>query len=112
MKKNWLVLMLVIALATTLLVGCKDKKDDVDATKASEETDATEETKETDEKEETEETEETEPAAPEGKVLRIYCWNEEFQDRFNAYYGEDKLPEGVEVEWVITLMKTMHIKTS
>lgn len=102
MKKNWLVLMLVIALATTLLVGCKDKKDDVDATKASEETDATEETKETDEKEETEETEETEPAAPEGKVLRIYCWNEEFQDRFNAYYGEDKLPEGVEVEWVIT----------
>ena len=98
MKKNWLVLMLVIALATTLLVGCKDKKDDVDATKASEETDDTEEAKET---EAPEETEETEPAAPEGKVLRIYCWNEEFQDRYNDYYA-DKLPEGIEVEWVIT----------
>lgn len=98
MKKNWLVLMLVIALATTLLVGCKDKKDDVDATKASEETDDTEEAKET---EAPEETEETEPAAPEGKVLRIYCWNEEFQDRYNDYYA-DKLPEGIKVEWVIT----------
>jgi hypothetical protein len=36
-----------------------------------------------------------------GDVLRIYCWNEEFQSRFNDYYA-DQLPEGIEVEWVIT----------
>lgn len=35
------------------------------------------------------------------QVLRIYCWNTEFQDRFNAYY-KDKLPEGITVDWVIT----------
>ena len=35
------------------------------------------------------------------KTLRIYCWNTEFQDRFNAYYAS-KLPEGIEVEWIIT----------
>lgn len=40
-------------------------------------------------------------AGGEGSVLRIYCWNTEFQDRFSAYF-EAKMPEGVEVEWVIT----------
>lgn len=35
------------------------------------------------------------------KVLRIYCWNTEFQDRFNAYY-QDKLPADISVDWVIT----------
>lgn len=43
------------------------------------------------------------PAAAGGseKVLRIYCWNTEFQDRFNAYF-KDKLPADVSVDWVIT----------
>ena len=31
-----------------------------------------------------------EPAAEEGKVLNIWCWNDEFQSRFNAYYPEVK----------------------
>lgn len=26
----------------------------------------------------------------EGKVLNIWCWNDEFQSRFNAYYPEVK----------------------
>ena len=26
------------------------------------------------------------PAAAEGKVLNIWCWNDEFQSRFNDYY--------------------------
>lgn len=37
----------------------------------------------------------------EGKTLVIYAWNEEFQSRFNDYYAS-KLPDGVEVKWVIT----------
>ena len=39
----------------------------------------------------------------EGDVLRIYAWNEEFQSRFNDYFAAKGLvPDGVEVEWVIT----------
>ena len=40
-------------------------------------------------------------AKAEGKVLNIYCWNEEFQSRFNDYY-KSKLPADVRVNWVIT----------
>lgn len=50
-------------------------------------------------------------AAPEGKVLNIWCWNDEFQRRFNAYYPEvasvakDKsttsLKDGTTVKWTI-----------
>ncbi len=36
-----------------------------------------------------------------GKVLNIYCWNEEFQSRFNDFYAS-KLPSDVKVNWVIT----------
>ena len=32
----------------------------------------------------------SESAAAEGKVLNIWCWNDEFQSRFNAYYPEVK----------------------
>lgn len=35
-----------------------------------------------------------------GKTLRIYCWNTEFQERFDAYYA-DRVPSEVKVEWVI-----------
>lgn len=34
-----------------------------------------------------------------GKVFNIYCWNEEFKTRFEAYYT---VPEGVTVNWVMT----------
>lgn len=36
-----------------------------------------------------------------GKVLNIYVWNEEFQDRFNTYYAS-KLPADITVNWVVT----------
>lgn len=37
---------------------------------------------------------------PEGRTLRIYAWNTEFQDRFNDYYAH-RLPQDVKVDWVI-----------
>ena len=50
-------------------------------------------------------------AAEEGKVLNIWCWNDEFQSRFNDYYpgvkeiAADKstttLNNGVTVKWTI-----------
>ena len=52
-----------------------------------------------------------EEAAEEGKVLNIWCWNDEFQSRFNDYYpevkevAEDKstttLNDGTVVKWTI-----------
>lgn len=51
------------------------------------------------------------PAAAEGKVLNIWCWNDEFQGRFNTYYPEVKevakdkstttLKDGTVVKWTI-----------
>ncbi len=44
-------------------------------------------------------TAESTPAAnDEGKVFRIYAWNEEFKGFFEKYYT---VPEGITVEWVI-----------
>ena len=53
----------------------------------------------------------SESAAAEGKVLNIWCWNDEFQGRFNDYYPEvsevaaDKstttLKDGTVVKWTI-----------
>ena len=40
-------------------------------------------------------------SAKAGKVLNIYVWNEEFQDRFNTYYAS-KLPSDVKVNWIVT----------
>ena len=46
-----------------------------------------------------ESTPESAPAAnDEGKVFRIYAWNEEFKGFFEKYY---EVPEGITVEWVI-----------
>ena len=52
-----------------------------------------------------------EEAAAEGQVLNIWCWNDEFQSRFNKYYpgvaevAEDKstttLTDGTVVKWTI-----------
>mgnify|MGYP002626717378 CR=1 FL=1 len=38
---------------------------------------------------------------PQGKVLNIAVWNEEFQERFNAFYAS-KLPKDVKVNWILT----------
>lgn len=53
----------------------------------------------------------TKKEASNGKVLNIYCWNEEFQGRFNDYYAA-KLPVDVTVNWMITQVRTVHIRTN
>lgn len=46
------------------------------------------------------------PATEEGKVLRIFCWNDEFQRRLKEFYpkynDETKTIGDIKVEWVIT----------
>ena len=53
----------------------------------------------------------SEAHAAQGKVLNIWCWNDEFQSRFNDYYHEVKeiaadksttsLKDGTTVKWTI-----------
>ena len=40
--------------------------------------------------------------AVQGKVLNIYCWNTEFQDRFEYFKKSGKLPSDVKVNFVVT----------
>lgn len=57
-------------------------------------------------------------ATPEGKVLNIWVWNDEFQSRFNAYYPDVKevakdkstttLKDGTTVKWTINANQGMN----
>ena len=54
-----------------------------------------------------------------GKVLNIYCWNEEFKSRITAHYPDYKEVDAthgkigdVDVVWNITPSVTMHIRTT
>ncbi len=84
-----------LALAGTMVLSmaaCGGKSDDAAAKKDDAKTEQAEET-------------------AEGKVLNIWCWNDEFQQRFNGYYpevkevAEDKstttLNDGTVVKWTI-----------
>ena len=45
----------------------------------------------------------TAAASEQGKVYNIYCWNDEFQTRFQTYFVDTGLvPDGVTINWVIT----------
>ena len=37
---------------------------------------------------------ESSTVAEEGKVINIWCWNNEFQSRFNTYYPEVQTVDG------------------
>ncbi|MDR0974505.1 MAG: carbohydrate ABC transporter substrate-binding protein [Ruminococcus sp.] len=47
-----------------------------------------------------------------GKVLNIYCWNDEFRSRVESYYlPEHPLPEGVTINWIVTPNADMAYQT-
>lgn len=103
MKKKLIATIMVGTMVISSLVGCGGK--DTSATTEQTATVAQEETKTEETKTEEAKTEDaaSADAGTEGKVLNIYCWNDEFEDRFNAYYKDaGKLPEGVEVKFILT----------
>ena len=77
MKKKFMSLLLVMAMTVLTLAGCGDS-----GTAAST-------------------TVEKDPDK-QGKVLNIYCWNTEFQDRFEYFKKSGKLPADVTVNFVVT----------
>ncbi|SEW35711.1 ABC transporter substrate-binding protein [[Clostridium] fimetarium] len=74
MKKKLVSLLLVCIMAMMSLVGCGTKAPAV--------------VKQTPENQ--------------GKVLNIYCWNTEFQDRFEYFKKSGKLPADMKVNFIVT----------
>lgn len=81
MKKKILSVAMCIAMTASLLVACGNKKDEGS----------------------------NQPATSDGKVLNIYCWNEEFKSRLKDHYPDYKEVDGttgkigeVTVKWNIT----------
>ena len=95
MKKKVVSALLCATMVATMFVGCGGNKDSKPAdTSASDATPATEDAAE---------------VADEGKVLNIYCWNEEFKSRITDHYPDYQEVDAthgkigdVDVVWNIT----------
>lgn len=89
MKRKLVSVLLCLSMAATMLAGCgKTEGTENPANKAEDAKNQEEGAKK-------------EAEGSEGKVLNIYCWNEEFQSRFNDY-AADLVPDDVKVNWIIT----------
>lgn len=102
MKKKMVSGLLAATMVAGLLFGCGDGGDTTEATTAAEGGDATTEAA-------SEEGGDTEVAEDTGKVLNIYCWNEEFKARITDHYPDYEEVDAttgkigdVEVKWNIT----------
>lgn len=102
MKKKMVSGLLAATMVAGLLFGCGGGGDTTEATTAAEGGDATTEAA-------SEEGGDTEVAEDTGKVLNIYCWNEEFKTRITDHYPDYEEVDAttgkigdVEVKWNIT----------
>ena len=96
MKKKLLSVCLATSMAATLFAGCGGNTADNDKNNEPKESKDSQSTKE-DKKDDTSKEEE-------GKVFRIYCWNDEFKGLFDTYFASE-VPSDVKVEWVSTPSK-------
>ncbi len=115
MKKRLLALLLVMTMVIMGLVACggSDEPEESTAPEATEAPadegepadDATEAPAEDDGTDDAA-GEATQPEPDTGKVLRIYCWNDEIQNRVKKFYPDyneaDDTIGDVKVEWVLT----------
>ena len=96
MKKKVVSALLCATMVATMFAGCGSKESDNNA--------STPDTSKADTSSEV-----SEPAEDTGKVLNIYCWNEEFKSRITAHYPDYKEVDAthgkigdVDVVWNIT----------
>lgn len=108
MKKKVISILLMVAMLIALLAGCGSKADD----KSGSDQQTTTQNKEQADKgqdsgSQSDSSEKTQ--VEEGKVLNIYCWNTEFQNRIIAFYpkykdngdGTGSIGD-IKVNWIIT----------
>lgn len=90
MKKRVVSLLLAASMVSAMLVGCGNEA----APAESQDTAQTSKTEQT-----------TDGAADatveQGSVVNIYCWNDEFKSRYDAYASDLAATHGVEINWVI-----------
>ena len=103
MKKKVISALLATAMVATMFAGCGSKADDA-ATTTDDAAATTDDAAAGDDA-----AAEEAPAEEEGKVLNIYCWNEEFKSRLTAHYpGYEEVDAtsgkigDVDVKWNIT----------
>jgi len=92
MKKRVVSLLLAASMVSAMLVGCGNEAAPAESKDAAQ-------------------TSKTEQAAPaddaadatveQGSVVNIYCWNDEFKSRYDAYASDLADTHGVEINWVI-----------
>lgn len=101
MKKKILTALLIGSMVISMLVGCAGKDSTVSTNDPKQEgtkevTEAPKENSKTDDIA-------SKDVVSQGKVLNIYCWNDEFQGRYTEYFENvGKLPKGIEVNFIIT----------
>ena len=97
MKKRVVSILLSTAMTAGLLVGCggSDTATTTDSTGVQPET-KTETTSDSADAAAT-----TDTAVEQGKIVNIYCWNDEFKSRYEAYAADLAETHGVEVNFVI-----------
>ncbi len=99
MKKKLVSSLLAVSMVITMLSGCGNSADtdttvNEDTTSNADSEDNAEPTKDAD-------AATTDEATEEGKVVNIYCWNDEFKSRYEAYAADIAQEHGVEVNFVI-----------
>lgn len=94
MKKRVVSILLCLGMTAAMLAGCGSEKEE--NTNTSKETNTQQES-------------DTNVPSDEGKVLNIYCWNEEFKSRIEAHYSDYEKVDAttgkigdVTVKWNIT----------
>ena len=111
MKRKVISTLLAVSMVASLLVGCGSQAAEAPAAEAPAAEEAAEEEAPAAEEAEAEApaAEAAESAADEGKVLNIYCWNEEFKSRVTDHYPGYTEVDGthgtigdVDVVWNIT----------
>lgn len=95
MKKKVLSLFLAAAMTAGMLAGCGSSSAEADKTATE-----TNNEKKSDTKADTADSAEA-AAKEQGKVVNIYCWNDEFKSRYEAYAADLAEAHGVEVNFVI-----------
>jgi len=110
LKKKLLGILLIATMVIALFAGCGKKEGEQSSTSNNQSNNQTtnEDTKESKDTTDNKGNEST-TQAEEGKVLNIYCWNTEFQDRVKAFYPKYKdngdgtgTIGDIKVNWVIT----------
>jgi hypothetical protein len=100
MKKRIWAGLLTFTMVATSLAACGGTQTPSDTTAATTAAPTTAAPKAT---EAATEAPETEAESTEGKVLNIYCWNDEFQGRYEDYFATPGLlPDGITVNFIIT----------